>query len=961
MRTFLQEVAHDLFVKLDGDFSRVAIVFPNKRAGLFFDEYLAKESDHPLWSPVYVSISDLFQQLSPLKLGDPILLICMLYQVFKEQTGSDEKLDSFYPWGQLLISDFDDVDKNLVNPDNLFENLQDLKNEMNDLSFLDKEQEQALQQFFTNFSIEKHTELKQRFSTLWNKLNSIYHAFQAKLNDSDIAYEGMLYRSVINRIKPEEMEYDKYVFVGFNVLNKVENRLFSMLHDADKAMFYWDYDIFYTQTLKEHLCKYEAGEFICHNIQTFGNELGEEYFNHLNNPKKVCFISSSTENAQARYVPQWIHDTLKGEEKENAVVLCNESLLLPVLHSIPDEIKNVNITMGFPLSQTPIYNFIKAAISLQTNGFRKDTGQFLSEEVRLILSHPYTQRISGQAKALLFELTQKNRLYIYPGELGQDDFLKSIFTYHSGNAELCRYLINLVQQIALSYRDKKKTEDLYNQLYRESLYQCYVIVNRLLTLIEKGSLIVETNTWNGLLGNILSMTAIPFHGEPAIGMQVMGVLETRNLDFRNVLIMSLNEGELPKAGSDASFIPYNLRKAFGMTTIEHKNAVFAYYFYRLIQRAEEITLLYNSDSSGLNKGEMSRFMLQFLVEWPHEIKREYLEAGQQPTIHSEIIIEKNTQVTERLIQEFDFEKDKNASLLSPSALNNYIDCPLRFYFQYVGKLKIPKEVTIEVNSPMFGTIFHKAAKLTYKYLASGSNQIQSTHIEQLLKDPIHLRDFVDKAFKEDFFHTPSDEKAEYNGIQLINFRVIETYLKQLLELDKRYTPFNIIEQEKRTSEVWPIETSQERINTQIGGYIDRADFKENTLRIVDYKTGDLPVSMYDIPGLFAREGKRPNYIFQAFLYSVIEHRKDPTQKVKPALLYIHKAANEEYSSDILIGEPRKKKMPIEDIAPYEEEFRSELKDLIDEIFDPKVPFAQTKEKEKCTNCPFLPICKNYSK
>ena len=647
MQTFLQLVAHDLYSKIGNDLSRTVLVFPNKRANLFFNEYLAGESDQPIWAPAAMSISDLFQKLSVQKTGDPIRLVCELYKVFKEETQSQETLDDFYFWGELLISDFDDVDKNMVDADKLFSNLQDLKNLMDDYDFLDKEQEEAIRQFFQNFSIERRTELKEKFISLWDKLSSIYHRYQENLAELGIAYEGMLYRNVIEQLDTDRLKYDKYIFVGFNVLNKVEHQFFKLLQDADKAMFYWDYDIFYTQQIKKH----EAGEFLKRNLQDFPNELPDSYFDSFKTPKNIRYISASTENAQARFLPEWIRTTFSNseyEEKENAVVLCNEALLLPVLHSIPQEVKNVNITMGFPLAQTPVYSFINAAMELQTNGYRTDTGRFTYEAVSAILKHPYTQQLSTHADSLEDELTKTNRFYPLPSELKQDDFLANLFTPRSGIKDLCDYLVGLIKDISILYRKEGEYNDIFNQLYRESLFQSHLKINRLYSLIESGELNVRTDTLKRLISKVLTASNIPFHGEPAIGMQVMGVLETRNLDFRNLVMLSLNEGQLPKSGGESSFIPYNLRKAFGMTTIEHKNAVYAYYFYRLIQRAENITLLYNTSSDGLNRGEESRFMLQLLVEGPHEITREYLEAGQSPQSNQEIQIEKTPEVLRRI-------------------------------------------------------------------------------------------------------------------------------------------------------------------------------------------------------------------------------------------------------------------------------------------------------------------------
>lgn len=954
MQTFLQLVAHDLYSKIGNDLSRTVLVFPNKRANLFFNEYLAGESDQPIWSPAAMSISDLFQKQSALKTGDPIRLVCELYKVFKEETQSQETLDDFYFWGELLISDFDDVDKNMVDADKLFSNLQDLKKLMDDYDFLDEEQEEAIQQFFQNFSIERRTELKEKFISLWDKLGSIYHRYQEKLTELGIAYEGMLYRNVIEQLDTDRLKYDKYIFVGFNVLNKVEHQFFKLLQDADKAMFYWDYDIFYTRQIKKH----EAGEFLNRNLKDFPNELPESYFNSFKTPKKIRYISASTENAQARFLPEWVRTTFSNsecEEKENAVVLCNEALLLPVLHSIPQEVKNVNITMGFPLAQTPVYSFINAAMELQTNGYRTDTGRFTYEAVSAILKHPYTQQLSEHADKLEGELTKTNRFYPLPSELKSDDFLANLFTPRSGIKNLCDYLIGLIKDISILYRKEGEYNDIFNQLYRESLFQSHLKINRLYSLIESGELNVRTDTLKRLISKVLTASNIPFHGEPAIGMQVMGVLETRNLDFRNLMMLSLNEGQLPKSGGESSFIPYNLRKAFGMTTIEHKNAVYAYYFYRLIQRAENITLLYNTSSDGLNRGEESRFMLQLLVEGPHEITREYLEAGQSPQNNQEIQIEKTPEVLRRIYRAYDSTNPKSV-ILSPSALNAYLDCRLRFYYRYVAGLKTPDEVSAEIDSALFGTIFHLSAQLAYTELTANGNMIQKEDLERLLRDEVKLQNYVDRAFKKELFKVAPEEKPEYNGVQLINSKVIVSYLKQLLRNDLQYTPFEMIAMEEKVSEEITIRTGQGPFTLRLGGTIDRMDAKEGTLRIVDYKTGGSPKTPANIEQLFTPSETRPNYIFQTFLYAAIMSRKQSLM-VAPALLYIHRAASESYSPVIEMGEPRKPKMPVNNFAFFEDEFRERLQALLEEIFDEKEAFTQTEDIKKCSYCDFKAICK----
>lgn len=958
MESFLKLVAADLYKHTKGNLAHTAVVFPNKRAGLFFNEYLAQESDSPIWSPAYVSISELFRSLSPWEVGDPVKLVCELYKIFRRETQSTETLDDFYFWGEMLISDFDDADKNKVDTDKLFSNLQDLRNIMDDYTFIDDEQEEAIRQFFQNFSIERRTALKERFISLWDVLGNIYKGFRESLASQNIAYEGMMYRHVIEHLDVDKLPYEKYIFVGFNVLNKVEHTLFTQLKDAGKAVFYWDYDEFYMKENRQAVT-HEAGEFIRRNLRDFPSPLSGELFKNLSKPKEVHYIASSTENAQARYLPQWIRNNLTTPEKETAVVLCNEALLQPVLHSLPAEVKHVNITMGFPLSQTPVYSFLIALLELHTHGFNFKSGRYTFQSVVTLLKHPYTRQLTGQAELLEKELTRNNRFYPLPGELGKDEFLTRLFTPLSGNLNLCIRLSETLQQVAGIYQaNTSGTEDTdaFNQLYRESLFKAYTTINRFRTLIEEDELTVQSETFRRLLVKVLSATNIPFHGEPAIGMQVMGVLETRNLDFRHLVLLSVNEGQLPKSGGDSSFIPYNLRKAFGMTTIEHKIAVYAYYFYRLLQRAERITLMYNTSSDGLNRGEWSRFMLQFLIEWPHPITRQFLEAGQSPQGTSPITVEKTPDVMRRMQSLFDVRANPKAKF-SPSALNYYLDCPLKFYYRYVAGLSAPDEVSAEIDSATFGSIFHYAAEHIYKDLTTHGKVINKEALETLLRNEVKLQDYVDTAFKKLFFNVPQNEKPEYNGIQLINSAVIARYLKQLLQNDLRYAPFTFIASEMEVDEPIDIQTPKGVIKSRIGGIIDRMDSKDGTLRIVDYKTGGDADTPPHVESLFIPDKKRSNYVFQTFLYAAIMCRKQPTMKIAPALLYIHRAATETYSPVIQMGEPRKPKEAVEDFSKYEKEYRERLQGLLEEIFNPEKSFTQTEIIEKCTYCDFKALCK----
>lgn len=956
METFLKQVAHDLYKKTEGDFTKVAIVFPNKRASLFFNEYLAQESDRPIWSPTYVSISELFRQSSDLTIADPIKLVCDLYKVFQKATGSKETLDDFYFWGEMLIADFDDADKNMADTKALFSNLKDLNELMDNYDFLEEGQKEALSQFFHNFSIDQVTELKQRFISLWDVLGDIYTEYKTLLESQSVAYEGMLYRQVIEQLDVETLPYNKYIFVGFNVLNKVEHTLFKKLNEAGKALFYWDYDTFYLNKIP-----HEAGEFIRRNLRDFPSELPVSCFDNLSQPKDITFIESPTENGQVRYLPQWIRENLTPEEKETAVVLCNEALLQPVLHSLPDNVKHINITMGFPLSQTPAYSFVNALLELHTSGYNPNNGRYLFAEVISVLKHPYTRQLSPEAEKLEQILTRDNRFYPLPSELKQDEVLELLFTPRRNNLDLCCMLSEALKEVAVIYQQQTASHsDAFDQLYRESLFKTYTLVNRFHTLIESKELNVQAGTFQRLLTRVMSSSSIPFHGEPAIGMQVMGVLETRNLDFRHLILLSVNEGQLPKAGGDSSFIPYNLRKAFGMTTIDHKIAVYAYYFYRLLQRAEKVTLVYNTATDGINRGELSRFMLQFLIEWGHPIQRKQLEAEQSPQGSTPITIEKTSDIMERMKKVFDLQSNPKA-IISPSALNCYLDCPLKFYYKYVAQLSAPDEVTADIDSAKFGSIFHYAAEHIYKDLTAHGKLITEEDLNALLKDEVRLQTYVDNGFKELFFNLPLDEQPEYNGIQLINSAVILKYIQQLLRNDLGHTPFTFVGSERPVFEQVSIQCPNGTIQSRIGGIIDRIDTKDGTLRIVDYKTGgdaDIPAN---IASLFIPDKKRSNYVFQTFLYASIVckilREKNDDRRVAPALLYIHRAASENYSPIIQIGEPRKPKESVEDFAKYEEEFRKHLNELLETIFNPHISFTQTDIEDKCAYCDFKALCK----
>ena len=576
MKSFLTYVAQDIIQKYGNNLSDIAIVFPNKRASLFLNEQLARLVSHPLWSPTYITISDLFRQHTMLKVGDPIKLVCDLHKSFVECTGIEETLDHFYGWGQLLIADFDDVDKNMASARQLFANLSDI-HELDDVSYLTEEQKEIIKKFFSNFSDDHNTELKKRFLQLWSHFYDIYTNFNQRLEAQNLAYEGALYRRVVED-ESLEFRHKKYLFVGFNMMQCVEQKLCSRLQKEGKAAFYWDFDKYYMKDGNE------AGYYIRQLMSAFGNELDylsdTELYDSFDSTKDITYISAPTDNIQARYIHSWLMQNERYKQgRSTAIVLADESLLPTVIHSLPEEVESVNITLGYPLQQTPFYSLIQTLTDLQTLGYDKDRDCYRLRYVNNVLRHPYAQYISSAYAELMGELHDKKIFFPSRKWLCQkeDEGLEILFQEMSSgenfNLSLVQYLLDVLKNIGTQART------LDDPLFQESLFRTYTLVNRLHELIQSGDLIVDIITLQHLLLQLMQTTTIPFHGEPAEGIQIMGVLETRNLDFDHIIVLSASEGNLPKGVNDSSFIPYSLRKAYGLTTVDNKVAIFSYYFH----------------------------------------------------------------------------------------------------------------------------------------------------------------------------------------------------------------------------------------------------------------------------------------------------------------------------------------------------------------------------------------------
>ena len=909
MKSFLEYVAEDLLSKYGTDFSRIAVVFPNKRASLFLNEHLARLTGKPIWSPAYITISDLFRSHSPLKVADPIKLVCELHKCFIGCTGIDETIDHFYGWGQLLLADFDDLDKNMAPADKVFANLRDI-HELDDISYLTEEQKEMIRRFFSNFSDSHNSELKQRFLRLWSHIGDIYETYNKELIRQNLTYEGALYRQVACD-DTIEFQFDTYIFVGFNLLHEVEKVLFHRLKNEGKAHFYWDFDEYY-------LGKNEAGYFIAQYLSDFPNELDthkQEIYANFDRQKQISYISAPTENIQARYISKWLDKERIESGSRTAVVLCNESLLPTVIHSLPKDLEKVNVTTGYPLNQTAIATLIGQLFHLYIYGRSKKTGRYLPRLLRIINQHPYSK----------------------------------YFTLDTIPESILPWLRDIVHQIAVGIPKP-------DALTQESLFRMYTLLNRVIDLADSGDLQVTINTLQRLVMQIIQSTTIPFHGEPAEGIQVMGVLETRNIDFDHIVLLSCNEGNMPRGINDNSFIPYSIRKAYGLTTIDHKVAIYAYYFHRLLQRASDITIVYNNSTNDSQKGEMSRFMLQLMVESKHNINFQNLKSGQTIALRSPQPVDKSETIMQILYQKF----SKEGGGISPTAFGSYLRCQLRFFYHYICAISEPDDHNEDlIDNRVFGNIFHLAAQTIYERLKKiTGNHITTSAIDELLKSCVEIEQAVDAAFKSELFQIkdPSQPLPSFDGLQLINREVIIKYVRQILETDRLHTPFTILGLEKRVTMPWVVSGN---IQTTIGGLIDRLDqvtdpnTGEQRIRVIDYKTGNhLPKTLPDIEAVFDPQNikEHSDYYLQAFLYSHIVRQKTDLP-VSPLLLFVQFAGAANYDPTLCLG-----KESVRDIATISDRFIQLLHEKTSEIFNPDLAFIPTNDLDRCKTCPYATLC-----
>ena len=940
MTPFLLQVAAHYFQA--PDIRQHCFVFPNRRSMVFFRKYLGERVKEqgggvPLPVPPMYTINDFFYAVYKVNVTDRLRLLLELYDCYRSLNPQAESLDEFVFWGDVILQDFDDIDKYLVNAEDLLRNVSDFKAIQDSFDYLSGNQRAAIEQFLSHFREGKESEIKNRFVKLWNLLFPLYTQFRARMQEKGMAYEGMVYRSLADALKggtpavdilsPVFPETKQYVFVGLNALTECERLLLSRMRDAGLAQFVWD---FVSEEIQDPANK--ASLFMRKNVQEFPQAFPIDP-QGLGKPR-ITVISVPSSVGQAKLAVHILQASRASSDVETAFVLPDESLLLPLLNSIPPQHNNINVTMGYPMRGSSVYTLLQALGQMQLRlRHRPDGWYFYHRTVREVFgSGLFRELLSEEEKACVARVKADAKYFIPLADLQGGPVLDLFFQVVVTDPALAsveqnhaveRYFSDVV---ALVGRQLSVTGDMLLEL--DFAKRCHTQLN----ILQETDLELLPATHLRLLEASLEGISVPFRGEPLQGLQVMGPLETRALDFRNLVILSANEGMFPRKSFSSSFIPPELRKGFGLPTYEYQDAVWAYYFYRMIQRPEHVWLLYDSRTEGLKSGEESRYIKQ--LEYHFHLPLERLVAS--APIHP-VSVEDTIPKTEAHVQAI------RNGVLSASVLQSYLYCPARFYYQFVEQLQVDDEVAESLDAGMLGNVFHKVMKQLYDV-----DLVTPAYLVATEKDMDKLRRLIRAAVLEEM------HSVEVSGRNLVLEEVLLGYVRATLKHDINLLAnagsagFRIIGLEQRR------ETTFEGF--RIKGYIDRMDsYKEGEVRIVDYKTGkveDDDILITDenaasvVEKLFGESNNgRPKIALQLFVYGVLAHA-DPKLKGAQVL-------NSIYSTGRLYTGA------LPDVAESPEFIRlmrEKLRDMLSEMTDVTVPFRRTKDARTCAICNFKNIC-----
>lgn len=957
MTPFLKLVADDLFRDFGKEISNINLVFPNRRASLFFNKYLSESIEEPIWQPSVITISDLMYKISGLNQVDPITLIIKLYDIYSKQLHSQETFDSFYFWGEVMLADFDQIDKYRVDSNKLFTNIVDIKEIDERFGGFSPEQLEALKVYLGVITDSNDSIIKDRYLSIWKVLGSIYKEFRSQLNAEGFCYEGLAYNVAASKLdRGSNFQLDgTYAFIGFNALNECEKLLFRHLKRLNSVLFYWDYDVYYTQS-----DVHEASLFLKNNLLEFPNKLDSSHFNNFSNDSKLYLISAPSGVTQAKLIPQIIEKLRVTSPELNintAIILPEEHLLLPVISALPDSIGELNITMGYPLKETAAYNLAEFLIKLHINSRsdEEDNARFYHKDVLSILNHPYLQIIdSAVCSSLVKQINKENIIFVDTNIFNSSPILQAIFAKQSTGKEIVKYLIDVNRMIAGFIHQNVDGSNLNIRLELEYIYSLYTNLNRLGDVINQNSIDLSIKIFRQLFRKALSQVRVSFSGEPLSGVQVMGFLETRTLDFENIIMLSVNDDVLPGNHHRPSFITPSLRFAYNLPDYTHQDAMYAYYFYRLLHRSKQTYLIFRNRAEGLTSGELSRFVLQLLMESGKKIERIDVKFDLGIASQSEISIDKTEGVLLKLNSYL--MNGEGARYLSPSAFTAYLNCPLQFYFRYVADIREPDEVAEDVDLPGFGKILHAVMELIYSSI--GKETIEPIDLEKLVNDSLMLNQLIDRAYSLIYYKKDKvDLRSLLAGRNLLVLDQIRHSATRMLKTDIKRAPFKLIKQEEKVNAILEFASNEKDYQLRIGGVVDRLDSDGNTIRVVDYKTGiskDKGI-FSSIDELFdPKKCDKTKEVFQIFSYCFALKQQEGYVDIKPELWFVRNTAAN-YLPNVTY---KKSKELIEVVSfnQWENDFTEKLRGLAADIFDNRRPFNQTSDKDKCKKCPYSSIC-----
>ena len=953
MKQFLKELAEK--VKKDHPIlDDLTLVFPNRRAVLYFRKHLAASLEQPTFAPRLLTIEDFVGEYSALQVPDRLELVHRLYTAYYDVLQHDadgdalatEPFDQFYFWGDMLLRDFDEVDKYMVNADQLFRDLSNQKELDSSFDFLTPEQIEFLKSFWGNFD-EDLSINKKKFLKVWRRLPEVYHLFKKQLKEKGLAYEGMLHREVATQLATTHVKQSGLIFAGFNALTAAEKKIISTMVETG-AEVHWDMDSYYVNNNTQ-----EAGLFFrqYQRHSVLGKTFPSDIPSHFNSEKTAKILGAAQHVGQTKLMAQMLKEELaKGIDPEDTlIVLPDEKLLLPVLHGISGLVDSLNVTMGFPLASTPTFNLIEFLIELQSN--RKDE-YFNHRHVLSILGHPYVVATDPAfANARRKEIIERNRIVIHQSELTSGPALYPLIFVPVPEQGLIHYLREIITTLgalpSLAPLDKE-----YAFYFLKLLNRLEEVTGGVQpfdgTTGSKKNFQTELKSFIRLFRQLVRTQKIPFTGEPLKGLQVMGVLETRNLDYKNVFVLSLNEGALPSSGNKSSYIPHNIRKAYELPTAEHQDAIYAYIFYRMLQRSENVFLFYNTETDVLGQGEMSRYLQQIQFESGWQPTHHVLHNPVQPHQIKPIEISKDERVLEDIVKLN--EGNYRFKGISPSALNTYLDCQLKFYFKHIAKIKEPKEVEDDLDSRVFGNLLHSVMDRFYKRIL---DQKKTNLIEagDFTNHEAVTDQLIDLVFIDAYELDPK-KKVTYDGQRLVVREVIKNFVQHIIHHDQQYAPFSI-EGLEREGLLYYTPISFMPGQAVVGGKIDRIDKKGNLVRVIDYKTGKDKVEFDSVESLFSREGVRNGAAFQTLLYSLLYRSNYPQSdaRIVPGLMSRTNLFDDKLEFGLLMN-----RAIINDVAPLLPELESRLKSLLEELFNPAETFRQTQNRDTCRFCPYRGIC-----